>query len=441
VPVWAQAWPWIARGLGGVPLLDPTVAVVVEVLGAVALLAAWPHRDRRRWRPALWVALGSAATTGLVAAALRLTGTVTDPYPATFAIWVAVAFAAIAALPIVLRAAGPGWAGRVRRVGAALAVPLTVAGAFLIINYQYGLWPYARDMFVQVHTVSPEALARLTRPGADSGAPREQVPAPPHVVVVGVDPPGTRSHFRHRPGVVVLPPAYFGPEGAHLPVLVMLVGTPGTPVNWLRAGHAQAVTDAYAAAHHGIAPVLVVIDHNGSATADTECVDGPQGAAETYLTLDVPAFLTGELHLVQDADRWGVAGFSEGGTCALHLVLRHPDVYRHLVDLAGDPRPSLGNDRQTLNRLYGGSREAQQAHDPGWLLSTGRYPQVSAWFAAGAGDRARVQTSRRMAAASAGAGIRTHQFVGVSGHNWQFAAAAFARILAPLCEEMGCGAA
>jgi S-formylglutathione hydrolase FrmB len=430
--------PRIAAGLGSVPLLDPAVAAVVEFLGAVALLATWLGRDRPWRRRALLVALGSVASTGIVAAALRLTGAVTDPYPATFAIWVAVAFTALAGLPVVLRSAGSGWAARGRRVMATLAVPLTAAGAFLIINYQYGIWPYARDVFAHVHTVSPEALAHLTGPQHYADAARGPVVQPPHVVVVGVDPTGARSHFRHRPGVVVLPPAYFGPQGAHLPVLVMLVGTPGTPINWLRAGHAQAVADAYASAHRGIAPVLVVIDHNGSATADSECVDGPQGAAETYLTLDVPAFLTSELHLVHDADRWGVAGFSEGGTCALDLVLRHPDVYRHLVDLAGDPRPNLGNARQSLHRLFNGSRSAQQAHDPDWLLATGHYPGVTAWFAAGAHDRTRVRTSQRLAAASADAGIRAHQFVGISGHNWQFAADAFAQVLAPLCEEMAC---
>jgi S-formylglutathione hydrolase FrmB len=431
-------WPQFSGWLGGVPLLDPTAATVIEVLGAVALLVTWLGRDRRWRRRSLLVALASAASTGVVAAVLRLTGTVTDPYPATFAIWVAVAFAAMAGLPLVLRSAGNGWAGHGRRVTASMAVPLTATGAFLIINYEYGIWPYARDVFAHVHTVSPEALALLTAPQRYAGVPRGPVIQPPHVIVVGIDPPGTRSHFRHRPGVVVLPPAYFGPQGAHLPVLVMLVGTPGTPINWLRAGHAQAVADAYASAHHGIAPVLVVIDHNGSATADSECVDGPQGAAETYLTLDVPAFLTGELHLVHDADRWGVAGFSEGGTCALDLVLRHPDVYRHLVDLAGDPRPNLGNAGDTLRKLYGGSRAAQQAHDPVWLLATGQYSGVTAWFAAGAGDRARVRTSRRLAVASTGAGILTHEFVGIGGHNWQFAADAFARILAPLCDEMAC---
>ena len=116
VELTGAVWSRIAGWLGGVPLLDPTVAPVVEFLGAVALLVAWPGRDRRWRRRALLVALGSAGTTGIVAAALRLTGTVTDPYPATFAIWVAVAFAAVTGLPIVLRSAGHGWAGHGRRV-------------------------------------------------------------------------------------------------------------------------------------------------------------------------------------------------------------------------------------------------------------------------------------------------------------------------------------
>jgi len=75
-------------------------------------------------------------------------------------------------------------------------------------------------------------------------------------VVVDVDPPATVSGFKHRPGLAYLPPAYFR-AGADLPLLMLLTGTPGTPINWLRAGGAEATADAYAAAHNGVAPILV----------------------------------------------------------------------------------------------------------------------------------------------------------------------------------------
>jgi hypothetical protein len=35
------------------------------------------------------------------------------------------------------------------------------------------------------------------------------------------------------------------------------------------------------------------------------------------------------------------------------------------------------------------------------------------------------------------AGLRVHLFTGVSGHNWQFASAAFAQVLPSLCIDLG----
>ena len=256
-------------------------------------------------------------------------------------------------------------------------------------------------------------------------------------MVVALDAPGHRSHFVHRPGEVYLPPAYFTPARASLPVLVMLPGTPGATTAWITAGGAVTTANAYAATHSGVAPVLVFADNNGSTTADTECVDGPQGNAETYLTVDVPTFVTTTLHIVHDPARWGVAGFSEGGTCALGLVLRHPEVYRHLVDLGGDAAPTLGGPAHTRHALFGGSAAQVVAHNPAHLLATHHYPGVTAWFAAGHADPRRVAVALRLAPIAAQAGIVQHEFTISGGHSWQFAAAAFARILPQLCPELG----
>src|SRR3954469_13377515 len=77
----------------------------------------------------------------------------------------------------------------------------------------------------------------------------------------------------------------------HLPVLMLISGTPGVPFDWLRGGGALALANAWAISHGGDAPIMVLPDANGSSWGDTECVDGPRGRAETYLTVDVPAFL------------------------------------------------------------------------------------------------------------------------------------------------------
>ncbi|HKT03881.1 MAG TPA: alpha/beta hydrolase-fold protein [Rugosimonospora sp.] len=419
-----------------VPLLNAVAATAIEVCGGVLLVAGWYRRDRAWLTRTLPVTLlAVAALVGVIAAGLWVTGTVTDAYPPSFAVWVGAGFAAAATCPLVLRHHAPGRIVVWRKAAAVAAVPLSLAGAFLLIDQEYGIWPQVGDVLGHTPVVNGEQGLRNLINGARPGG---TGPAASQGVIVALDAPATVSHFPHRSGVVFLPPAYFGPQGGSLPVLVMLVGAPGTPINWLRAGHGKDTDNAYAASHHGVAPVLVVVDQNGSAIGDSECVDSPAGNAETYLAVDVPAFITGTLHLRHDPARWGIVGFSEGGTCALTLVLRHPDIYRHLIDFGGDARPNLGSPQHTLTALYRGSVADAQAHDPAHLLATRQYPGVTAWFGAGVDDARGITVGQHMAMLTRMAGIPTHAFTGAGGHNWQFAAAGLATIFNPLCDELGC---
>jgi S-formylglutathione hydrolase FrmB len=411
--------------LDAVPLLDIRSAIAVEAVGGVLLALSWWSRDRRWWQWRLPIVVFAAATlTAATAATLRLTGTVTDPYPPTFGVWVGLALAALIGAPFTLRRPG-----QIRRAVALAAVPLTVSGAFLLINNEYGLWPHLGDVLGHDDQTNADLYRALHLP---PGAAR-----PDKGVVAAVDVPAARSHFTHRPGSIYLPPAYFTKSRPNLPVIVMLAGAPGSPTHWITAGHAVQTMDAYAAAHHGQAPILIFVDQNGSSTGDTECVDGPQGMAETYLTVDIPAFVAKTLHVRHNANHWAIVGFSEGGTCALDLTLGHPTIFRHFADLGGDEKPTLGNPAHTLSALFGGSTSAQADHDAAHLLATHKYRGITAWFAAGADDRKKIPVAQTMAAAARRAGIKTHEFTGTGGHNWQFASAAFQRIAPDLCHDLG----
>ena len=95
--------------LDGVPLLNHSAAALAEAAGAGLLVAAWWRRDRwwlRRTVPVLLLAV--AVLVGAIAFTLRVTGTITDPYPPSFAVWVGAGFAALAGCPLVLRHRGPG---------------------------------------------------------------------------------------------------------------------------------------------------------------------------------------------------------------------------------------------------------------------------------------------------------------------------------------------
>jgi S-formylglutathione hydrolase FrmB len=420
VAVLAAGW------LDAVPLLSPALAATIEVLGGAALVASWVIRQRTwalRILPLL--ILGAAALTAGIAATLRYTELVTDDYPVTFGLWVGAALAAIAGLPLAVRRSG-----RMRRLAAAVAAPLTMAGAVLLINNEYGTWPRLGDMLGHHSKISSADLDRLLHVTPDGTRPAARG------VLADLDAPATTSHFSHQRGSVYLPPAYFTQARDSLPVLLMLGGTPGSPAEWVGAGAAVASADAYAATHGGFAPVMIFADENGTLTGDTECVDGPRGHAETYLTVDVPRFIAASLHLPHEAERWAVVGFSAGGTCAFDLVLDHPRLFRHFVDLAGEALPQVGPPHWTLWKLFGGSANAQAAHDTYRLLAAHRYPGVSGWFAAGTEDPPRLAVAQDLAVRAAAAGMNVHTLVGTSGHSWQFANGAFAQILPHLCADM-----
>ncbi len=257
--------------------------------------------------------------------------------------------------------------------------------------------------------------------------------------LVAVSIPATHGAFRHRWEMVYLPPVWFGSAGRHpaLPVIELIPGTHGGPASWVHRGQAIQTEDAYAAAHHGWAPILAFVDADGLGTSDSECVNGPLGMAEDHLALDVPAYIEHTFGASTNPAQWGVLGFSMGGTCAIDLTIGHPNVFRHFVDLAGDIGPNVGDKAQTIQTLYGGSVAAWNAHDPFTVLSkSGRFPAgMSGWFGVGDMDVAHISPARILAAATARDGIKTSLAIGIGGHDWGYGTAAFRQTLPWLAQQ------
>jgi S-formylglutathione hydrolase FrmB len=209
---------------------------------------------------------------------------------------------------------------------------------------------------------------------------KHQLPARGSVVQVTI--PAAASGFKHRGELVYLPPAWFATSPPpKLPTVMMIGGEFNTPADWLRAGGAVSTADAFAATHHGNAPVLVFVDSGGSFNNDTECVNGPRGKAADHLTHDVAPFMTANFGVSSDRKNWGIVGWSMGGTCAVDLVAMHPDMFSSIVDIAGDRSPNSGNRQQTIARLYGGDAAAYAAFDPATVITKHvRYQDISAWF-------------------------------------------------------------
>lgn len=243
--------------------------------------------------------------------------------------------------------------------------------------------------------------------------------------------PGRRSGFAARRALVWLPTRVS--RGTALPVIVLLHGVPGGPGDWVRAGLAAQTATAFARRHHGVAPIIVMPDINGSSHADTECVVDAFGhSVETYLTSDVPRYVIARFHVLPPGRDWLVAGLSEGGTCAVMLALRHPALFGSFADFSGMTSPTTGryvDPAGTTRTLFGGSRAAYDAHDPLWLLRNRRYPRMAAWFSCGAGDRMSIDAQTQLSSLARRAGLRTAVSLQPGDHQWSVWQAAFARVL------------
>jgi S-formylglutathione hydrolase FrmB len=453
-------WPLATAGaLGGLVLLglsghldgltlDTDRIRIPLALASLVLVPVVVVRRSARWwlTRVLPIVAIAVVFEGVLAWYLRVSATITDHYPPSFLWWIGIALVTAGTAVAGWRRAAPS-----RRVVALLAVPVSVATAFVLINSHYGYWPQLGDLLGHPVTgqVSADVLRRELADGSRAGHEHSHGVGHGQVALgpdlrrdVGqyavIDIPATVSHFRHRNGGVYLPPAYFSPARDTLPVIIMLAGTPSGPSTLATAGGALTTANAYAADHDGVAPVILFPDANGSWTGDTECVNGPRGAAETYLTVDVVHFAEHVLHVTDDPQRWAILGFSEGGTCALDLSLRHPKELPTFVDLAGDGKPNVVG--STLRGLYGGKVLAEIEHEPQWLMAKHRYPDLVGWLGAGERDPHHLAVMKRQAAQAWAAGIDATWFEGPGAHGFQFCTYAIRLLMPQLMARLDAGA-
>lgn len=364
---------------GGISLTHGWVPVSVQVIAGTLLLLAIGWRTLR-WR-LLWlpmaagVGAAAAATTGWAIDSEGLAGSVA---PDELWVWVTATGLALGVLIFGWRAA-PWW----RRTVAVLALPVCLLSVALAVNIWVGYFPTVQTAWNQLTAGPlPDQTDRDTVT-ARAAAARSHHTLPSRGSLLKVDIPSTASGFRHRGEWVYLPPAWFASTPPPpLPTVMMIGAQFNTPADWVRAGGAVTTIDTFAAAHGGHAPVLVFVDAGGAFNNDTECVNGPRGMAADHLTRDIAPFMARNFGVSTDRSQWGVVGWSMGGTCAIDLAAMHPELFRAVVDIAGDLTPNAGTREQTIARLYGGDMAAWAEFDPASAITKhGSYHGVSAWFA------------------------------------------------------------
>lgn len=434
--------------LSGFDLLTgafPVSIYTAATAGALYLLI----RRGRSWWAAVTAAVAAAVLLALGAGwfLVHVAGITAHELPRPVTAWVGVAFLAV--ILAVLNMVRTGWR---RTVLAPVAMTVLILGAALQVNAYFGAYRNIDDL-TGARTAAIPALPVETGQSMPSG-PRpasahhpgpvarswvKPAGLPPAGTVDSVQIPGTVSGFASRTGYVYLPPAYQAPSRPALPVLVLIPGQPGGPADWLGAGGLKNQMDAFATAHGGLAPVVVIADVNGSESGNTMCMDSRIARADTYLSVDVPAWIRATLHVDPDPARWAVGGFSFGGTCALQMAALHPDLYPSAIDFSGEAEPALGADRTaTINRAFGGDTAAFNAVAPLSVLATKHYPHTRIYLAAGAQDAtfAAYQQQVGDAAARAGMDVITDLVPGL-GHSWEVPRASLAPALGWLAPALG----
>ena len=301
--------------MGDVSLVHGWLPVLVIVLAPITAIFAVGWRGGA-WRAQLaWGAGVSLGIVGVVAVANWLFDLFPFSFPPSF-----YALAALVLFTITVTVVGFRSDGNWRRLDSVVSIVASIALIGVVVNGHYAYYPTVGNLFGKV---SDDELAL---PQLDTV--RDQVRSsgqlPTKGYTVEIPMPGTTSGFQAREAYVWFPPAYFAESPPDLPVLMMLHGIPGGPADWFVGGEAAAVADAFAAAHDGKAPILVMPDVTGGDLTDTECTNSPRGDVETYLTTDVPDYVTKNLGVSASGTRWGVAGLSMGGYCSVMLSLRHP---------------------------------------------------------------------------------------------------------------------
>jgi S-formylglutathione hydrolase len=126
---------------------------------------------------------------------------------------------------------------------------------------------------------------------------------------------------------VYLPPGYGRDPSRRYPVLYLLHGIGGNFTDWTEDWEIGSILDRLIA-ERSIGELLVVMPNGGNAYSGSFYMSSPvTGDWEAYIAKEVVALVDRQFRTVAAPEGRGLAGHSMGGFGAIHLGMRHPDVF------------------------------------------------------------------------------------------------------------------
>lgn len=412
---------------GPLPLILTGSAIV-----GLALLVILPPRWSWWLRAAVVLAICALVVLGADLYIERVWRPFPDPLPLNVLVWswVGLCGLVLAALHLIRR-----------RWAAPVAAVLAVLGAFAGINLQYGYYPDVQTALgLNKQEITDLSFGKVPTVAAPEGGYLSDVwsgSAAGGGTLSKVEIPGTESGFDARPGLVYLPASYRLNPRPLLPVVVLLAGQPGAPQMWIDGGQIVEALDRYAAAHNGLAPIVVLPDVLGSDWNNTMCIDSPKGNAETYLARDVPAFVAANLQAATGPRHWAIGGLSFGGTCGLQLAVRKPDVYGRFLSISGDRELEWHGREGAIFHFFGNDAAHYTRHNPPDILAAQRFPDTAARLVVGRDDGKHADDARRLAQECRRAGMDVSLVELPGRHSWAVWRPGFEQSLGWLAAQTG----
>ena len=193
---------------------------------------------------------------------------------------------------------------------------------YLYPNQVVETWRYYYNPYEKAEVVVNE-----TPPDASAPLDKSQL--------VGVDLPFTDKDKRHV--IIYLPKGYrSGDKNVRYPTIYLLHGSPGTEIDWLQKGKAQAVLDEDIE-KHVIPPVIAVFPRGHELREDSEWINSADGKqpTEDFIVKTVVSYVDANYPTYASDKFRAIAGLSEGGFGALNLGLKHQGVFGYAIGIAG----------------------------------------------------------------------------------------------------------